>query len=214
MSGLELGVFMESQLPGLPADVAGTLVLGAALGENRALALISGRCTAAQAESLRRLREEKQYQRLNVTWDAFCAGYLRISRSQADKLIATLEEFGPEYFELSQLTRISPETYREIESSIRDGAITLCGDTIQLIPENAHRVAHAVAVLRAEKARSGPRPLDDRIEALLNHFATVFEWAIHNDVSWRQKLPAALAKMTDLLEGRRVLYPRYELRKP
>jgi len=194
---------MESLLSGLPADVAGTLVLGAALGENRAFALISGRCTAAQAESLRRLRNEKHYQRLNLTWEAFCTGYLRISRSYADRLVALLDEFGPDYFELSHLTRISPETYREIESSIRDGAITFCGDTIRLVPENAHRVAQAVATLRAEKAQAGPRSLDSRIEALVRHFAEVHKWAIHNDVSWRRKLPEALERMAGMMSSPR-----------
>jgi hypothetical protein len=45
-----------------------------------------------------------------------------------------------------------------------------------------------------------PRPLDSRIESLVRHFATVFEWAIHNDVSWQHKLPAALARMSAMLE--------------
>ena len=176
------------------------LDLGAALGQNHAFAQMSGRCTAAQAEALRRLRDGKQYQRLGLTWEAFCVGYLRISRSGADRIIALLDEFGPSYFELSQLTRVSASTYRDLESSVKNGVIEVCGDPVELIPENAHKVAQAVAALRAEKAQAGPRSLDSRIQVLLNRFTEVLNWAIHNDVSWRHKLPAALAKMSALLE--------------
>ena len=37
--------------------------------------------------------------------------------------------------------------------------------------ERFYREARAVAALRAEKAEAGPRPLDDRIQALVRHFA-------------------------------------------
>jgi hypothetical protein len=177
----------------IPADAAGMLHLGAALGQNHAFASMSGHCTAAQAESLRRLRDGKQYQRLGLTWESFCVGYLRISRSQADRIIALLDEFGPQYFELSQLTRVSASTYRELESSVKNGAIEVYGEPVELIPENAQKVA------RAEKAEAGPRPLDARIQALFHHFLDVYKWAIHNDVSWMQELPALIARMSDML---------------
>ena len=69
--------------------------------------MIAGRCSAAQAEGLRRLRDDKQYKRCTEKWDDFCPKYLDISRSEADRTIKLLEEFGPAYFELSHLTRIS-----------------------------------------------------------------------------------------------------------
>lgn len=176
--------------------MAGMLDLGAALGQAHAFASVSGRCTAAQAESLRRLRDEKHYQRLGLTWEAFCVGYLRTSRPQADRIIALLNEFGPNYFELSQLTRLSASAYRELESHVKDGSIEVYGEAVELIPQNAQKVARAVAALRAEKAEAGPRPLDDRIQALVRHFAEVLNWGIHNDGSWRQQIPAALARMS------------------
>ena len=191
---------MENDYTGLPADVANMLDLGAILGQNHAFGLMSGRCAAAQAEALRRMRDGKQYLGLGLTWEAFCVGYLRMSRSQADRIIALLDEFGPQYFELSQLTRVSASTYRELESSVKNGVLEVYGEPVELIPQNAHKVARAVAALRAEKAQAGPRPLDSRIESLVRHFAGVLEWAIHNDVSWRQKLPVALSKMSAMLE--------------
>jgi hypothetical protein len=191
---------VENDYAGLSAEVAVTLDLGAVLGQTHAFGLMSGRCTAAQAEALRRLRDGKQYQRLGLTWEAFCVGYLRMSRSQADRTIALLDEFGPSYFELSQLTRVSASTYRELESSVHNGVLEVYGEPLKLIPENAHKVARAVTALRAEKAQAGPRPLDARIESLVRHFSGVLEWAIHNDVAWRHKLPAALARMSRMLE--------------
>ena len=178
---------------------AETLNLGAVLGEIHTLGLMSGRCTAAQAESLRRLREAKQYQRLGVTWEAFCVGYLHMSRSQADRIIALLDEFGPQYFEISQLTRISAGTYRELESSVKNGVLEVYGEPIELIPQNAQKVAHAVASFRSERPNPTPRDLESRIRALVRHFAEVYSWAIHNDVSWREKLPAALNRMGAML---------------
>lgn len=64
---------MEEQVSsGLTAENAALLELGIALGQNHAFGLIAGRCSAAQAEGLRRLREEKQYQRCTDKWDDFC----------------------------------------------------------------------------------------------------------------------------------------------
>jgi hypothetical protein len=60
------------------------------------------------------LRENKLYKRVSPDWREFCDGYLNINRGQADHIIRLLDEFGPGYFELAQLTRISPETYRAI----------------------------------------------------------------------------------------------------
>ncbi len=139
---------MEEPISGLPAESADTLELGVVLGHNQAFGLIAGRCSAAQAASLRRLREEKKYRSCNLSWNEFCTRYLKVSRTQADKTIRLLEEFGPSYFTVAQMTRISPDAYRAIEPAVKDGAIHVDGEAIELIPENAHKVAAAVAGLR------------------------------------------------------------------
>ena len=70
------------------------------------------------------------------------------SRSQANRLIKLLEEFGDTHFTISQATRISPETYRAIAPAIRDNALHVDGEAIALTEENAPRIAAAVDALR------------------------------------------------------------------
>jgi hypothetical protein len=134
---------------GLTADDAGLLELGFTLGQSHTFGLVAGRCSAAQAEGLRRLREEKLYKRCCQKWEDFCPMYLKMSRSEADRTIKLLEEFGPAYFELSQLTRISPETFRAIAPAIENGVLHHHGDAIPLNNENSRKVAAAVAEMRS-----------------------------------------------------------------
>jgi len=131
------------------ADAAGVLELGIALGQTNAFGLVAGRCSAAQAEGIRRLREQKLYKGCAEKWDDFCPQYLKMSRSEADRTIKLLEEFGPAYFELSQLTRVSPETYRAIAPHIENGALRYNGEAIELNTENSRKVAAAVAEMRS-----------------------------------------------------------------
>jgi hypothetical protein len=144
---------VENSICQLPADVAETLDLGLLLGKNQAFGVIAGRCSAAQAESLSRLRKELKYKAITADWGDFCSEYLRMSKSQADQIIRLWEEFGAGYFEVSQLTRVSAETYRTLAPSLQDGALHANGETIELCAENARQVAAVVAELR----RSAPK---------------------------------------------------------
>ncbi len=168
---------MEKSISERAVEDTEALDLGVVLGHHQAFGLIAGRCSAAQAASLRRLREEKKYRSCNLNWQEFCSRYLKISQTQADKIIRLWEEFGPSYFTVSQLTRISPETYRAIEPSVRDGAIHVDGEAIELIPENAHRVAAAVAGLRGsiKPKKPAPRQLEmhERLADLDTHCAAI-----------------------------------------
>src|SRR5437016_2460935 len=92
--------------------------LGEWLGRRQAFGMIAGRCSAAEAECLRRIREEKLYLARVPDWEEFCGRYLNMSRRNADRVIGYLEEFGPSYFQLSQVTRISPDVYRAIKPEI------------------------------------------------------------------------------------------------
>jgi hypothetical protein len=78
----------------------------------------------------------------------FLPKYLKMSRVEADRTIKLLEEFGPAYFELSQLTRVSPDTYRAIAPHIENGVLHHNGEAIELNVENSRRVAAAVAEIR------------------------------------------------------------------
>jgi len=161
---------METTISEVPAVAAGTLDLGMVLGQNHAFGIIAGRCSAAQAATIRRLREEKLYKQCTQSWKDFCPQYLKMSGTQADRIIQLWEEFGPGYFELSQLTRISAETYRAIEPAVKEGALHFQGEAIELDPENAERVAQAVNEMRRNLPKE-PRelPIQERLERLDKH---------------------------------------------
>ncbi|HUI82217.1 MAG TPA: hypothetical protein VLY24_30050 [Bryobacteraceae bacterium] len=152
---------MRKPIAELPDPDAALFDLGVALGQNHAFAMVAGRCSAAQAVGLKRLREEKLYKRCTENWDEFCTAYLKISRSQADRMIQLLDEFGAGYFEVSELTRISAETYRAIAPALKDGVLHFHGEPIELTVENSRKVAAAVAELRrAVPAKPAARPLE------------------------------------------------------
>lgn len=132
----------------LPAELSEVLDLGRALGENHAFGVVAGRCSAAQAAGLLRLREGKAYLKCAPNWEVFCDRFLKMCRSEVDRFIHLWEEFGPNYFELAQLTRVSADTYRAIAPSIQDGALLHNGETIELNPENSRKVAAAIAEVR------------------------------------------------------------------
>ena len=134
---------------------------GRMLGQRRAFAAVAGRCSAAHAQLLRRIRDEKLYLPMAPSWRAFCGAHLAITRRHADRLIALLNRFGPIYFELSELIGISPRQYLAIEPALREQGILVNGEAISLIPENAPKVLEAVGELLRENrrpARSAPTP--------------------------------------------------------
>jgi len=144
--------------------------LGHCLGQNHAFGVVAGRCSAAQAAGLYRLREDKVYQRRGMTWDEFCPAYVKLSRSETDRIIRLWQEFGASYFELAQLTRVSAETYRAIASSVKDGRLYHNGESIELNAENSRKVADAVAEMRRELAATKEampaHEIPQRLEAL------------------------------------------------
>jgi len=181
----------EQSNPELPAETAGVLDLGVALGQNQAFGIVAGRCSAAQAASLRRLRQERLYKCCEPYWERFCPKYLKMRRGEADKIIRLWEEFGATYFEVASLTRLSAETYRAIAPSIHDGAIHVHGEAIELNADNTRKVAAAVADLRrAIPARKRARVpemherlalLDRRCTALLAEFDEISRKERHGE---------------------------------
>jgi hypothetical protein len=81
-----------------PAADAGEFELGIILGSRIAFASVAGRCSAADAECMRRMRDEKLYLHRAPTWEEFCPQYLGLSKAQANRVIRYLGEFGPDYF--------------------------------------------------------------------------------------------------------------------
>jgi hypothetical protein len=137
-------------------DDAATFELGEMLGRRQAFGTMAGRCSAADAECLRRIRDGKMFLNRATTWDEFCPRYLGLSGRHANRLIRLLEEFGPGYFELAQLTRITGEQFRAIAPAVRGQQIHAHGEAIALIPENSEEIAAAVADLRREAAAEAP----------------------------------------------------------
>jgi hypothetical protein len=140
----------------LKDDAAAVLDLGVALGQSQTFSLVAGRCSAAQAATLLSLRQEKKYLKCASNWREFCTRYLHMSGSEADKIIRLWEEFGPAYFELAQLIRISPESYRAIEPAVKEGALQHDGEVIEFDAENSRKLAAAVAELRGAEAVKKP----------------------------------------------------------
>jgi hypothetical protein len=148
--------------PTIQPDVArmSEIELGKILGERKAFGLVAGRCSAAQAAALKKIRDEKAYECIAPTWDEFCATELRMSNRHANRIIRWFEEFGQAYFEMVQLTPISPEEYRGLAPVIIDNRLQLNGQSIALIPEKAEEVASAIAEMR--KMAAANKPLGSR----------------------------------------------------
>jgi hypothetical protein len=165
--------------------------LGRLLGQTEAFTLVAGRCSAAQAAKMKEIRDTRAYLSNAKDWREFCRKYLHTSRANATRFIKLLEEFGPAYFEVAQLTRISAETFRAIAPSIRDQALHHNGEAIALIPENAEKVAAVVAEMRpaATEKPAAPTPAPPPLEKRCIDFVLEIEAAAkvkdRNDEVWR-----------------------------
>ncbi|HYW44497.1 MAG TPA: hypothetical protein VE959_16675 [Bryobacteraceae bacterium] len=122
----------------------------ACVGRQQAFAAIAGKCTAAQALCLKQIRESRTYEALGLTWEEFCQQHAGISRSRADALIQQFEEFGEDFFRLSEIVRVSPATYRQIESRVHDQCIEIDGHQVPLTPQNTPKIRWAIQSLRQE----------------------------------------------------------------
>jgi hypothetical protein len=74
-------------------------------------------------------------------------------RAEADRIIRLLEEFGPSYFELSQVRRISAGTFRAIAPAVSDGVLHHNEEAIPINGENARKVAAAVVEIRSARPK-------------------------------------------------------------
>ncbi len=150
--------------PQIPIDPG--VDLGRLLGQRRAFAAVGGRCSAAHAQLLRRIRDEKLYRAVAPSWRRFCGTHLAISCRHADRLIALLNRFGPTYFEISQLVGLSPRQYLAIQPVLHEHSVLVNGEAISLIPENAPKVLEAVGQLLRETRRTKPRePAPETVRA-------------------------------------------------
>jgi len=150
---------------------------GAWVGRQQAFAVIANKCSAAQALCLKQVRETRLYEKLDLTWDEFCKEYAGIGRAYADRLIQQHEEFGEAYFRLSEIARISPETYRKIAGQVSDEGLEIDGRKLALTPENAPKIRAAIQTLRAQlkQARDANQPTSPGITQLLIRLDALLE---------------------------------------
>jgi hypothetical protein len=143
--------------PQAGAPSSGSFDLGTWLGRRQAFGMMAGRTGAADAECLRQIRDQKLYKSETSNWTEFCERYIGTSRTHVDSVIRHLDQFGPQFFELTQFTRIPPEVYRAIASHVTAEGVHLDGDVIPLKQENSLRIAGAVAELR-KRSTSAKEP--------------------------------------------------------
>ena len=175
------------------ASVADNFELGLVLGSRRAFASVAGRCSAADAECLRRVREKKLYLSRAATWEEFCPKYLGLSKGHANRIIRYLEEFGPDYFVMAQLTQVTPEQFRAIAPAVRANNIHVNGEAIALLPENSDRIAAAVTELR----QTAPETTDITAVARMAEFGRRFD-RLTTQFAEFSRSPMSLAERSQL----------------
>ncbi|MGB7721855.1 MAG: hypothetical protein WBL65_18285 [Bryobacteraceae bacterium] len=178
--------------------------LGAWLGRKQAFTLIAGRCSAATVVCLRKIREGKRYRALGLTWEQFCRQRAGISRAFADKVILQLEQLGPAWFELSSVTRITPDQFRQIAGAVTDEGLSYAGEPIEIVPENAHMLAQAIEILTStpDSEPDTPERTFARAERSLRSALAGLERlaAMPLDIAGQEKLSITLAAARNTLE--------------
>jgi hypothetical protein len=148
--------------------------LGAWLGRHQAFGMIANRCSAADAECLKQMRDSGKYKEMGMTWATFCQERAGISRVSADRLINHLEEFGANYFRLSELMPISRETYRLIAGAVSEEGVEVDGKKIPMTRENRKRVMAAVESLRGKvQPKSTADTIRRRVDAMVAELKTM-----------------------------------------
>lgn len=134
----------------------GKLNLGRWLGRHEALDMVARSCSGVDAVCLKKIRDQKLYLEHSSNWDEFCKKELHTSRKRIDLMIHHLNEFGPAYFDLSRLTRVSPEEYRQLAPAVNADGVQLDGEVVAIAPENKEKLDAAVAEIRKNRAKPAP----------------------------------------------------------
>jgi hypothetical protein len=143
------------------------LQLGQWMGRREAFGLMAGRCSAADIEILRRVREEKQYALMNCSWGEFCSRHLHVARRTVDREIGHLSEFGPAFFSIRQLTHIGVKEYRTIAPQITEQGVNMDGNLVALLPENSELLNAAVERLLQGSGSRDPDAVVTKFDAVL-----------------------------------------------
>jgi hypothetical protein len=135
--------------------------LGSWTGLQNAFAAVAGSCSAARAQCLKQVRDSGILDDLGLTWEEFCTEHAGISRGRADHLIHQYDQFGDPYFRLSEIARVSSQTFQQIAHHVVSdngaGALEIEGQKLALVPENAAKIRAAIQSLR-NQVRHPPAP--------------------------------------------------------
>jgi len=136
------------------------------VGRQQAFALMANQSSIAQAQILRRIKREKGYKQLGLTWEEFCDQYAGANRTTVEAMIKRLNEFGENYYRLTEVMRVSPEVYRQIEGSIDErGMIIHGGDRVEITRQNAEIIRQIVDAGRAALRTSNQAAADAKNRA-------------------------------------------------
>ena len=145
------------------ADSA-SITLAQWMGRREAFSLVAGRCSAADVEIIRRIRDDKLYVALDCTWEEFCVKHLRVSRRSVEREIGNLREYGPSFFTVRQLTHISVADYKKIAPHVQEQHVHMNGSLIPIDPHNSTELSNAIdELLQESSAKEGgaePSPLE------------------------------------------------------
>ena len=179
------------------------LDVGRWLGRHEALDMVARGCSGVDAACLKKVRDEKLYREVAPNWDQFCRKELGTSRKKVDGLIGRLEEFGPAYFDLSRLTHVTADEYRQIAPAVSAEGVKIAGEVVAIAPENKDKLDAAVAGIR--KKRSKPASRKKSFEAVLDACDATLA-LIDKPPSWpdtlqKLKLTSVLLRMREAAAG-------------
>jgi len=166
--------------------------LGRWIGRREAAQTLASHCDAGAVESLRAIRDQKLYTEVAPTWDAFCRTYVPFTRRHADRLISYLEAYGPDYFYIARITGISPADFAHIAPFVANGAITLDGVTLALIPENEPAIIAAVRAQLRQVRAAQPESFDRLFKRVRSIGIVLFRYNGAVTVAEREKLQTLL----------------------
>lgn len=181
------------------------------LGRREAFGLVAGRCSAADVECLRQIRDNKLYLENSKNWDEFCRVHLRTSRRKIDTALGQLERHGRTFFHATQMLRLTEAEFCAIKEHLTEEGAMLDGDLVAWTPENGPRIAEGLAKLRAIAApESGKR--SSSYQALLKRFHALNQQLeklpVTVDDRLRRSLGDVLERLTYLAERRGVVLVR------
>jgi hypothetical protein len=178
------------------------------LGRREAFGMIAGRCSAADVECLRQIRESKRYLDMSRNWDDFCRVHLNSSRHRIDNAIRQLEDHGPQFFHATEHLRLTEAEYCAIKDHVTETGLLLEGETLLWNQENGQRITEALGKLRAVAApKRTAKPVT--FEILIERFQVLSEQLEQSrfpiDDRQRMSLGNVLIRLSNLASRRGVV---------